>query len=193
MQTIRRNRHIHSCAAVIALFIMSACGGGGDGAGNEQQTSSSPTTLELANWAQWDVTGIDIASQYDPETKMATLTHDGPETEIAYSQHTISLVGQYGIQLSSSDGVERAQLIPLDASQHRIRFVAPEQDWVDLNAAFPTNVEFAPGTEFVQIRVMIGAGASTVGTVSLNPIGQVALPTPVTEPQPEPDTSPPTF
>jgi len=189
MTAIKSKRHIYTSIAICALFSLTACGGGsGDAGGEQSNTSRTAMSLELKNWAAWsgDNSGS-LRYVYDAETKAVTLTHNEPNTVIAFSRQTISPVGRYRLQFGDKQGANRGQIGVADDRQLSMAFASPaDQGWVDVTAAFPVDVEFAPGTEFLNIRIIF-SGEAVVGTFNMIPLGIDGEPLPD---DPEPDDKP---
>jgi len=174
-------RFIYASIALCAVFALNACGGGDSG----QDTSTrAAISLELKNWESWSGEIASLETTYDDETKTVTLTHDEPDSRIAFSRQTISPVGKYRLQFSDKQGANRGQLGVADERQLSMAFASPaEQGWVDISATFPVDVEFAPGTEYFNVRIIF-TGEATVGTLDLIPLGDDGEPLPE-EPEPE--------
>jgi len=192
MTAKKRKKQFYTSVVVGALLTLSACGGGGD---SGQDTTRTAVALELKSWAPWDGVTGSLTSEYDAETKTATLSHDEPNVKIAYSRHTINPNGKYRLQFSDKRGVDRAQLIPADDRQLTMNFAEPAQSWVDVHHAFPVDVEFAPETQYVNVRIIF-TGEATVGTFNMIPLGDDGEPLPEepeTDDKPIEDSSPPTF
>jgi len=192
-----KNSKMHFCSLVTfsVALALSACGSGGSSSESEgQDTSRTAVTLELKTWAPWDgVTAM--TADYDAETRTATLTHAEPDLKIAFSRQAISPVGKYRLQFSDKQGASRAQLGPVDIRQLTMDFASPAQSWVDISHQFPVDVEFAPGTEYINVRIIF-TGEAMVGTFNMIPLGDNGEPIPLNpenDDQPVPDDPPPTF
>jgi hypothetical protein len=191
MTTEKSKIWLFSSFALLLLFIVAGCGGGGGETGPR-----TDITLELKAWEDWSGDNTYLSSAYDAETQTATLSHNDTSSRIAFSQHALSLAGKYRLQFSEAQGIQRAQLITSGADQLRTDMIEPAQSWVDVHAAWPIDVNFAQGTEFIHIRVIFAAGEAKVGTFSLIPLDSNG--TPLSELDPEtdnarPDTESPNF